>query len=361
MACTRWRCLTAAEKFGIIFSATVVAITFAIVWMCCLGKSASAHRRRQTVSLPGGRRALRDPRMPPGTAMGQLPIACHHPGCPPQVWYQPAMYGVDNPNDARRVYPYPQALMAGPYGHNIPTVFDTPRLLPAAQAHTQQADHPASWRNRLGRIFAPPMGRASTIASNDEPRRSTSMSSMRAAQASRRQSMDGTTTPRRRSVDTAAPATTPRKQGRRDDSTTMSPRHTGGIRVVTPVGSPRRDRAPVNSPTMSISSDAATVHSDDYDLVEAHPVQCRAHQPPETQSRQLENQNEDLMAVPTVSSMTTPTMSGGRGRKAGGIDSVSPLRRESARADWEQRMSTGSWESSEGDEGRIPAAPVPIR
>ncbi|KAG6016647.1 hypothetical protein E4U54_000835 [Claviceps lovelessii] len=51
-SCIGWQCLTAAEQFGIIFSSVVVFLVFSLVYMYCLGKAVTYRRTRESIEPP---------------------------------------------------------------------------------------------------------------------------------------------------------------------------------------------------------------------------------------------------------------------------------------------------------------------
>lgn len=193
--CVGWHCLTAAQKFGIIFSAAVVTVVLAIAWMYYLGRVATLQRNRKSVALPGGRRIRRNPHIPPTVSLGELPIAQHWPGHPPQVYYQPVIFSTGPPQIAQTVRAQPY-FVAGPcqpvrppplaYIPTVPCPITSQVGPPAVWLGQQpaQVESPPSpdyqpreptWAQRLNRAFGLPVGRASTIASRastDPDRRS---------------------------------------------------------------------------------------------------------------------------------------------------------------------------------------------
>ncbi|KAF4124122.1 hypothetical protein GMORB2_5838 [Geosmithia morbida] len=377
--CFGWHCLTVAEKFGIIFSAAVVIIVLSISWMCYMGRAASSHRVQFSVSLPGGRRMRRNPRLPPNMVAGQLPVAYKQPGYPLRILYQPVLYSNIDSIDALRTYP--QETLPGPYDHNIHMIagagmsgpyygpeapplgiHEGPGLLPPPlsshpvnypRAQTQEGPQ-STWRNRSVGTFNMPTGRASTIASNDERQRST--------------------TPH-----TGSP---PQSRDERAPVASAVTRY-GGIRLV-PSCEPeqqQQQQSPTrirneDDDTPSIKSGAATVHSDDYDLpgeshltsVDGISLQFRSRY----RSRRWEqdapqpNQIGAMVVVPTASSISEESALRGGAMNGvhiplGRLPDVSddgdklfqafesgPFCRETMRADWERRYVTRQAEYDTG-------------
>ena len=274
--CTGWHCLTDAQKFGVIFSVCVVTIVLAVAWMCYLGKAAEAHRQRFSTPLPGGRSAPRFQTRPPNTTLGQLPIVQQWPGYQPQIYYQPVVYRLD-PQQPPRAFPCPGmglSQQAPMMSRQIPVTCSAlpqsqPQLraLPANAAPASRLPPPREtvraaaeessdssqrcdneqysfgWRHRLNRLFRLPVGRASTIASSEHPRRSDSRSTRQSS---------GTRAEDRRASETRRLHNPVIRQ--------ESPRRRASTTQPAQQGSRQSDEVE------SLDSNLATVHSDDYDL-----------------------------------------------------------------------------------------------
>lgn len=197
--CVGWNCLTTAQIFGIVFSVVVIAVVLLIAWMYFLGRVARSRLSRNFRTLPGGRRARKNPNLPPTISLGELPIAQRWPGQPPQIFYQPVIYSIDTQHAARAqpylivgpcqpVRPQPVAYMpAQPQAsvphHAHPEIWSSQlpapsqqlpqsqrRYCPPSQSGSLPSDDEeprgSSWSQRLNRAFGLPLGRASTIASS---------------------------------------------------------------------------------------------------------------------------------------------------------------------------------------------------
>ncbi len=213
--CRGWHCLSPTEKFGIIFSIVIVSIILAIAWMCYLGKRARTWKTSFSYPLPGGRRVERNPHLPPGVSLGQLPLAQRHPGQPAQVVYQPVIYRLGD-QQTFHAYPYLTAGHFQPYASRARSSQAMPLTNQGRPAfalseyptieigqdpvhpvvgdisyppeHVNQPSKPRwkegdnhrspTWRQRLNQILSLPVGRASTITSNSSPRHSISVSRM---------------------------------------------------------------------------------------------------------------------------------------------------------------------------------------
>lgn len=402
--CIGWHCLTPAEKFGIIFSVVVVTIVLAIAWMYYMGRAARSHRNRHSQSLPGGRWAPRNPSLPPNVALGQLPVAQQWPGHPPQVFYQPVIYNLE-PQQDPRAYPY---LNAGPSHqktlgavgqgqlvspamqiqpqfispqlpppNNNPTPSHPPMMQnghpycpreeePRSFRESETERRPLTWRQKLNRIFRLPVGRASTIASSETPRRSTSHSTR--------------ASPRARN-------TVPRQRGGNVHSNPVM-RLESPIRPEPP--EPQRSHEsrgePDNDDVQSMDTNVATVHSDDYDWpvqqtsntsarasrsrtqetpLPAHSCQVAVKPDHDSSRGDATHTREGLDTIPSVSSVSLegassgvgamPTPTSRLGRRVQGLEGPrapresdlgtrssismgrSVLNREAARVNWERR------------------------
>lgn len=298
--CVGWHCLTPAQKFGIIFTIVAVTVFLTLAWMCYLGRTTSIHRIRQSQPLPGGRWAPRNSNLPPNIALGQLPVVQQWPGYPPQVFYQPVVYNLD-PQQGPQASPY---LIAGPYhqqamgavGHGhltsppvqLQPPFPSPTLPlpsnntaihppitqdwyprgpqeggshshPGSQLHRER---PMTWKQRLDRIFSLPVGRASTIASSETPRRSTSHST-RASSSGRQRGAKN-------------------RRGNVHNNPVMrleSPTRPGVPKPPGPHRSHER-RRDADDDVRSVETTLATVHSDDYDppVEQPHDLSARFSQ-----------------------------------------------------------------------------------
>jgi hypothetical protein len=120
--CLGWHCLTTAQKFVVIFSCVIVGIVLLVAWMYYLGTVATSHRQCNAITLPGGRQIRRDPSLPANVALGQLPIAHQRPGHPTQILYQPVVYGLDQ-QQIVQAHPY---LVTGPYSQAASVVYPQP-------------------------------------------------------------------------------------------------------------------------------------------------------------------------------------------------------------------------------------------
>ena len=266
--CVGWHCLTTAQKFGIIFSAAVVAILLGIAWMYYLGRVASSRNNRKSITLPGGRRIRRNPRVPVAVALGELPIAQSWPGHPPHVRYQPVIYSFDSPGGVR-AHPYfttgpyepvrPPPLVYIPIRSQAAFSHEGKQRMPCREDCAAQMDpstqrnipRPASpnnhyqprqptWTQRLNRVLRLPIGRASTIASSISTERD-----------------NQTQTHSRESSQSAGIVSAANRQ----PVSSKEVQHPGSLAAE---HTRQGDTASVHTQ----SSNAATVHSDDYDMVQ---------------------------------------------------------------------------------------------
>ncbi|KAF5632375.1 aminoadipate-semialdehyde dehydrogenase large subunit [Fusarium sp. NRRL 52700] len=271
--CLGWDCLTPSEQAGIITSATVILIVLLFVYMYYLGRITTAHQ--EIVLRRQRRRRRRSFAVAPTVSLVQLPPVPRFPS--QQVSYQPVLYHPPLAPLAPATLPH----LHGPSGampqQQIPvflpvqsTTYVQPQ--PVFQPTTRQNEpvrsmqrsgscqssmsssglpprHP-SWRQRLRRAFGLPLGRASTVGSESVP--GTPAISQPQLEDSHRESNAYRSTDKQTEAH-EAPSTS---QDLVYDSG-PSDRSRGSDRSDT-AGSDR-----MRSP----GSAAATVHSDDYDLI----------------------------------------------------------------------------------------------
>ncbi|KAK4091213.1 hypothetical protein Purlil1_4227 [Purpureocillium lilacinum] len=194
--CIGWHCLTRAQQIGTIVSIVVFSVVLLLVYMYCLGRARLAHRKRTTIRLPGGRRTTRG--HDHNTALAHLPVAQNIPGYPPRVVYYPAVFHLNRHEDQtgqscvvslaatpRPYAPVPPMIMYAPapaqpapyqsHGQASASI-RVERATSGARAHTdvsppeslRRPRHP-NWFQRLGRVLRMPVGTASTVASSTAP------------------------------------------------------------------------------------------------------------------------------------------------------------------------------------------------
>ncbi|KAF5587425.1 aminoadipate-semialdehyde dehydrogenase large subunit [Fusarium subglutinans] len=268
--CLGWDCMTTSEQAGIITSATVILIVLLFAYMYYLGRITTAH---QEIVLRRQRRRRRRPfALVPTVSLVQLPPVPRFPS--QQVSYQPVLY---HPPLAPVALPHLQGPSAVIPQQQIPvflpvqpTTYVEPR--PVFQSRTRQNEpvrpiqrsgfcpasmsssglpprHP-SWRQRLRQVFGLPLGRASTVGSESVPGTPTMAQSR--LEGSHRESNAY------RSTDKQTEAhKVPRTSQDLGHDSGPSDHSRGSDRSGT-AGSDR-----IRSP----GSAAATVHSDDYDLI----------------------------------------------------------------------------------------------
>ncbi|KAL6403768.1 hypothetical protein AUP68_13140 [Ilyonectria robusta] len=275
--CSGWNCLTTAQRFGIIFSIVVTSVVLILAYMYYLGRITSSHQELVLARRRSRRRHRRY--SAPNIVMGQLPIHQQHPSFQSTVMYQPVLC---NPGGVPVHYPLghfspgrlpaPGHLPAGQVPQPpIPMVYPVPPYQSRnPQRNFQPEPHrggsarislsPSSmgspprqptWRQRLSRVFALPVGRVSTVASSSAPGtpiRSRSQSTVTLERG-------GQTTPRLSSRSVQEP----------------SHNHRGRIYSVSPTRSVRTRHTSTaqqsdESVVLSPRTDVATVHSDDFEL-----------------------------------------------------------------------------------------------
>ncbi|KFA76706.1 hypothetical protein S40288_08109 [Stachybotrys chartarum IBT 40288] len=187
-SCSGWHCLTEAQKFGVIFSIVTTSIILTLAWTYYLGRVLAARRQSTLFQSPGGRRSGRRTHGSSNLVLGELPVAIHGPGYHPRVIYQPVIYNLIGP----------QVLHAQPCAIAEPRIsqpvtvpwqpiyqqanYVSPVPGPAVGVHRggdersrEQSRTPRgggwrprrpSLRQRLDQILRIPLGTASTIASS---------------------------------------------------------------------------------------------------------------------------------------------------------------------------------------------------
>ncbi|KAF7558664.1 hypothetical protein G7046_g5493 [Stylonectria norvegica] len=295
--CVGWKCLTDAEKFGVVFSIVVTSVILILAYMYYLGRITDAHQE-QMVAYRRGRRRRRVS-YPPIINPGQLPVVQQWPTYPPRTLYQPVMYNAVGsgtlpsrplmfpppyPQQPTHIfYPNPisqqfqgQQFQGQPFQGQGQQPLSQPQNIhqapgtPPPERHrrnfTQRNFRPPwpspdglpprqpTWRQRLGRALGLPTGRASTIESSSQPG---TPSHSRSPSTRIQDVAAGNATPRPSSNPSRIPSRpdTPRRATDRS--------HPPSLSLSVNVNHDVVDRA--ESP----QTDAATVHSDDYQPVAA--------------------------------------------------------------------------------------------
>lgn len=290
--CTGWNCLTQAEQFGIIFSIVVTSIILILAYMYYLGKLTQAHREL-VLATRSRRRRHRTPRtnLPigfPGFSGNQPLVMQTLPNYPPGVMCQPMIC-----NPAGTNIPQPQPFLVPGYypqpppipitysipQQHPPTVHQPPNPFPARTPtgdfnnRNTQSDSSSprglpprqpSWRQRLARAVGLPVGRASTISSSSEsrtPRQSRSHSRPASEDAAThieigREAPVPTSNP-------THPSTQPRRGSHnaipaRSDDQQVNPEIPASVNELV---------STIIERAQSTQTDAATVHSDDYEII----------------------------------------------------------------------------------------------
>lgn len=287
--CTGWNCLTQAEQFGIILSIVVISIILILAYMYYLGKLTQAHRelvlatrhrrhRRRTprtgppLGIPGNQQlAIQTlPNYPPGFMC--QPMICTPAGTSipqPQPFLVPGYYPQPPPVPIRYSIPqqhpptvhqplnsFPARAPTGDFNNrNAQSDPSSPRDLPPRQP---------SWRQRLARAVGLPVGRASTISSSSEsrtPRRSRSHSRTASENAGSRLEIR-----REAPVPTPNPthSSTQPRRGSHDGISARS--HDERVNPEMPA-SANELVSNIIERAQSTQTDAATVHSDDYEMI----------------------------------------------------------------------------------------------
>lgn len=270
-SCLGWQCLTPAEHFGIIFSSAIFLVVFSIAYMYYLGKARINHLRQTSGRLPPTQRHSHNHTMM--TAPGMWHMQNHQPA----LFYQPAMCNnvtymvpVMQPIATNERYGQPQYARLGQMAtaqqaHPNIRALNSPEVSPRGVHHAASTyrssmssvdpEHQHStWRQRLQQVFRMPTGRASTIASSSAP-----------------------TTPSRGNSRASKPVSA-RKHTSPVDRCQGGPQNLVSQTVpyaqpfVVPARAQLRPSPETTSDagecedTMSVHTDCATVHSDDFQL-----------------------------------------------------------------------------------------------
>lgn len=266
--CLGWHCLTSATRFGIIFSIVVAFVILSIVWMYCAGRARILRIKTKTNHASGERRERRYHRTPKGTARPASYSVPQHfvfgnampqnfpvyflPG--PQVL--PAQpFGVINAHTAHMHTLAPTSL---PQGTQYPAYPDvTAPELPktktkdsreeSSRAPGESSSRDPTWWQRFYRAFNLPAGAASTIASSPSPSPEPEQRAIiRIDHSATSRRLENITPQFDNQMDKGAFEVTTNEQ---DDTSSMLCNLDAS-----------------NDSRESIRSDAATVHSDDFEV-----------------------------------------------------------------------------------------------
>lgn len=187
--CLGWDCLTPSEQAGIITSATVILIVLLFAYMYYLGRITTAHQ--EIVLRRQRRRRRRSFALAPTVSLVQLPPVPRFPS--QQVSYQPVLYHhplapvalphLQGPSGVMPQQQIPVYLPVQPttYVQTQPVFQPTTRQNEPVRPIQRSGSCPASmssgglpprhpsWRQRLRRAFGLPLGRASTVGSESVP------------------------------------------------------------------------------------------------------------------------------------------------------------------------------------------------
>lgn len=185
--CLGWHCLNSATRFGIIFSIVVTFIILSVVWMYCAGRARIFRIKTQKNHAPEQKRQRRYHRTPKGSAR---PVSYSTPQhfvlgnrapqnfpvyfLPTPQILPPQPFGVINAHTAHMQAPAPTSMPQGPQYPIYPGAA-APELPKAEDSHEESnrapessSSHPTWWQ-RFYRAFNLPAGAASTIASSPSP------------------------------------------------------------------------------------------------------------------------------------------------------------------------------------------------
>ncbi|KAG4259945.1 hypothetical protein FPRO03_12203 [Fusarium proliferatum] len=270
--CLGWDCLTPSEQAGIITSATVILIVLLFAYMYYLGRITTAHQ--EIVLRRQRRRRRRSFALAPTVSLVQLPPVPRFPS--QRVSYQPVLYHpplapvalphLQGPSGVMPQQQIPVFLPVQPttYVQAQPVFQPTTRQnepfrpmqrsgsCPASMSSSGLPPRHPSWRQRLRRAFGLPLGRASTVSSESVPGTHTIPQPQPQPEGSHPESNVYKSTDKQTEAHEA-----PRPSQNLGHHSSPSD-HSGG--------SDRSDTAGSDG-IQSPGSAAATVHSDDYDLI----------------------------------------------------------------------------------------------
>ncbi|PTB56623.1 hypothetical protein M431DRAFT_80087 [Trichoderma harzianum CBS 226.95] len=276
-SCLGWHCLSSATHFGIIFSVVVVVIVLSIVWMYYMGRARIMGNQTKLHNVPRRQRNRQLHRSPNG------------PTRPVSHLVQPApvlQYGVAQQTPIYFFSSRPQILTIQPPGVINPHLYlpapivrppEAPRPKPSDDVassppkaeETQQEKvqpsgnespmrHPTWWQ-RLYRAFTLPVGVASTVASSPSPE---PLEPLPPTHINIRHSASCP------NFDNHAVQTMDRKEARESERSPEEQDDTSSMVC-------NLDTS--NDSMLSIRSDIATVHSDDYEMPLSENNQPRSH------------------------------------------------------------------------------------
>lgn len=264
--CLGWHCLNSATRFGIIFSIVVAVIILSIVWMYCAGRARIFRMKSKTNHASEVQRERRyqftrkcTARSTPYSVPQNFVFANGMPQNFP-VYYLPAPqvlpaqpFGVINAHNAQVHTMAPTGLPQGTQYPTYPgvTAPELPKTKDSRRESSRAPDecpssHPTWWQ-RFYRAFNLPAGAASTIASSPSPSPEPEQRAIIRIDHSATNRRLGNTTPQfDNHIDNGIFETTATE---RDDTSSMLCNLDAS-----------------NGSKESIRSDAATVHSDDFEV-----------------------------------------------------------------------------------------------
>ncbi|KAF4951669.1 hypothetical protein FGADI_7321 [Fusarium gaditjirri] len=268
--CLGWDCLTPSEQAGIITSATVILIVLLFAYMYYLGRITTAHqeivlrrqrrRRRRSFALAPTVSLVRLPPVPrfPSQQASYQSVLHHLPLAPVALPHFQGPSGVMPQQQIPVFLPVQPTTYVQPQPISQPTTRQNERARPLQRSGSCPASmsssglpprHP-SWRQHLRRAFGLPLGRASTVGSESVPGTPTIQKPQ--PEGSHRESNANRSTDKQIEAHDAS-------RNSQDLGCNSGPLgHSRGSDRSNTAGSDR-----IRSP----GSAAATVHSDDYDLI----------------------------------------------------------------------------------------------
>jgi hypothetical protein len=264
--CLGWDCLTPAEQAGIIISATVILIVLLFAYMYYLGRITTAHqeivlrrqrrRRRRSFALAPTVSLVQLPPVPrfPSQQVSYQPLLYHPPLAPLAPVALPHLQGPPGVMPQQQIpvflpvqpttYVQPQPIFQPTTRQNEPVrPLQRSGSVPASMSSSGLPPRHPSWRQRLRRAFGLPLGRASTVDSESVP--GTPPIPQPQPEGSHQEANANISTDKQAEAHDA-----PRNSGPSDHSQGSDMSNTAGSDII---------RSP--------GSAAATVHSDDYDLI----------------------------------------------------------------------------------------------
>ncbi|KAL7912985.1 hypothetical protein GGI35DRAFT_441664, partial [Trichoderma velutinum] len=184
-SCLGWHCLSSATHFGIIFSIVIVFIILSIVWMYYMGRSRILRNQSKPHNVPrrhrnGHHRNLYGPTRPVSHLAQQNLVLQYEVAQPTPIYFfsRPQILTTRPPGVMNTHLYLPAAVVRPPEAHRPKPSDDVASESPKAEESHQEnpqplenesPSHQLTWWQRFYRAFNLPVGAASTVASSPSP------------------------------------------------------------------------------------------------------------------------------------------------------------------------------------------------